>query len=547
MMRRGLAVLLLAAVSYGQSAGGYYKNKKWGYKVRSLADWKSAALQSSEVWIASKHLGPQRLESKRSKFYESGYPEMWVMGFPHGLARGAKVEKKGETTEVTIRNPYRGYKHLLTENKHFLGGGYHFTKEEKDEVKGVKVTKYEILVDKMVGAPYRVTAWVYHFKDADFAIQFKILDDYHKKHRAAFRACLKSFKRIPRKGALPGTEATTGNSISVTDDDEKKLTPAQRASRRQGEFEKSLDIEIKALPDDWFVVRSKHYVCLANSSRKFAKEVVNHAEAIRGYLDKTFGQVGSDYVPPGMLRVFKTNGELNAYAQGTSWSGVRQVYVTEEAKKSGRKSWAMETVSDGVTGQWLSFKNRLLSDNLPWWFENGLEQHMRFARVKGKHVKIKPDDWDRDQIKQIIKADKAVPIRQLFEGGDKVQTYSMQCGSVISFMLTKGNRGKIKDVIPRYMKNMIKAIEDAEAEYKKKRAAANKAAIGRAVDKGMTAEEESEEETGEGDEDAGWEAFRKALKERSDAIRKNSFASTFGALTDKDWERLDRAWRRHAG
>ena len=92
-MIRSLIVLALASAAYGQGVGKYYSNKRWGYKVRAPADWKSAALNAREVWIASKHLGPQKLESKRSEFYEAGYPQMWVIGFPHGLQRGAKIER----------------------------------------------------------------------------------------------------------------------------------------------------------------------------------------------------------------------------------------------------------------------------------------------------------------------------------------------------------------------------------------------------------------------------------------------------------------------
>lgn len=541
MLLRSLTVLALAASAYGQSAGKFYSNERWGYKVRAPRGWKAAALQSNEVWIASKHLGNQKLEAKRSEFYEAGYPQMWVIGFPHGLERGAKIEEKNEKTTVTIKNPYRDYKHLLTENKHFLGGGYHFTKEEETEIKGVKVTQYEILIDKLVSAPYRVTTWVYHFKDADFAIQFKILGGHHKKYKAAFTGCLKSFKRIARKGTMPGTGATTGDSI-LTTEDEKKMTPAELAKKRQDKFEQTITKETAALPDDWFVLRSKHYVCMANCSRKFAKEVINHAEAIRGYLDKTFGGVGSDYVPPGILRVFKTHAEHRAYSEGTSWGWIRQVTATEESKKSGRKSWAMEPVSDGVTGQWLSFKNRMLRDNMPWWFRFGLEKHMRYARVKGKTVKIKPDDYDRAQIKAIIKQKKAVAVRDLFEKAEPA--YLEQCGSVVSYMLTKGSRGKLKDIIPKYMHNMIKAIEDAQSEFKKKR----DKAVGDATESaGKGGSEESEEESGEEDDDASLEAFKKAFKERSDAIRKNAFEATFGALSDKDWEKLNRAWLKHAG
>ena len=168
-------LFFLSSWGLGQSAGGYYSNDRWGFKVRTPKGWKSVALQSNERWIASKHLGRQKLEAKKSEFYAAGHPEMWVIGFPHGVQRGAKISEEDGKTTITIKNPYKDYKDLLKQNPRFLGGGYHFTKEEETEIKGIKVTQYEIVVDKMVSAPYRVVAWVYHFKDADFAIEFKIL------------------------------------------------------------------------------------------------------------------------------------------------------------------------------------------------------------------------------------------------------------------------------------------------------------------------------------------------------------------------------------
>ena len=543
-MLRGLILFAMATAAFGQSAGRHYSNKRWGYKVRAPEGWKSAALQSSEQWIGSKHLGDQKLEAKRSEFYEAGYPQMWVIGFPHGLERGAKIDEKDEKTTISIRNPYKDYKDLLKRNRGFVGGGYHFTKEEETEIKGVKVTQYEILVDKLVSAPYRITTWVFHFKDADFAVQFKILGGYHKKYRATFKACLKSFKRIKRTGVMPGTGATTGDTIITSDEDEKKLTPAERTKKRKETFERTLQKEVAALPKGWYVLRNAYYVCISNCpKRKFPKEVLNHALAIRGYLDKTFGGVGSDYIPPGIIRVFETSSEYTAYAQGTSWGGVQQVLLSEESKKTGRKSWAMERVSDGVTSQWMWFKNRNLSSNMPWWFRFGLEQHMRFARVKGKTVAIKPDDWDREQTKMIIKQNKNVHVRKLFEAGDTEQSYLMQCGSVISYMLTKGNRGKTKGIIPLYMKNMITAIEKAQGEYKKKR----DEALNKASSNPGGKVEESEEESGEEETDEDFEAFKAALKEKSEAIRKDAFEATFGKLTAKDWDRLNKGWIKYAG
>ena len=543
------AVLGIAGSAFAQSAGGYYKNERWGYKVRAPADFKEAALSASEEWIASKHIATRLLYAKNSEFMEADYPQMWVIGFPKSRQgeRGAKItEKEDGSVEIDFKNPYKDYKDFVKRESWFVGGGYYFSQEEEDTVGGVSVTKYEIKVEKMVSSPYRIVTWVYHFDDADFAVQCKVLEDYWKKYDSAFLACLKSLKRIEREGSGPGA-VTTGNKI-IFDEDEDDLTPEEKAKRRQEIFEKTLERETGALPKEWFVIRSDHHVVMSNGSRKYAKEILDHADAIRGYLEKTFGDFGKDYVPPGIIRVFATDAELQAYHVSTSanwWDWAKQVTVSEESAQ-GRKSWALEPVSDGVTGLYLNNRNRMLHENMPWWFRRGLERHMRFARSKGKRVEIKPDEVDREIMRDIVRSGKAVGIKALFEAGDEEEAYGYQCGSVVSYLLTKGDRGKWKNCIRNYMGNLITATEAAEKEFKDFKDK-QKAESGKAAEEGAGGEQrgESEDESGEDEEEGEkyWEQYRDAMRKKEKDIRKLAFERTFGDISDKDWERLDKQWR----
>jgi hypothetical protein len=77
------AVCLCAGVGLAQSASKYYKNDRWGFKVRVPDGWKRAALSASEQWIASKHIATRLLYAKKSDFFEADYPQIWVIGFPH--------------------------------------------------------------------------------------------------------------------------------------------------------------------------------------------------------------------------------------------------------------------------------------------------------------------------------------------------------------------------------------------------------------------------------------------------------------------------------
>jgi hypothetical protein len=141
-----MVLALLAADAAAQSAGGYHKDERWGYKVRVPDDFKTAALSANEEWIASKHIATRLLYAKDSEFYEADYPQMWVIGFPHQRQeeRGAKIETDGEKTTIEFKNPYKDYKDFIKRESWFVGGGYYFSEEKEDNIGDVKVTKYEI-------------------------------------------------------------------------------------------------------------------------------------------------------------------------------------------------------------------------------------------------------------------------------------------------------------------------------------------------------------------------------------------------------------------
>jgi hypothetical protein len=117
---------------------------------------------------------------------------------------------------------------------------------------------------------------------------------------------------------------------------------------------------------------------------------------------------------------------------------------------------------------------------------------------------------------------------------------------VLTYLMTKGNRGKWKNSVPNYLKNLITAIEKAEAEYdaEKKRIDEQFKSETPATSAG-----ESEEESLESDEgdDKRWEARREAMKKKRETILATAFEATFGHIKDSDWKKLDRAWRDYAG
>jgi hypothetical protein len=583
-----LATLLLVGNAGGDgSAGKYHEDERWGYKVRVPDGWITAALSADEEWIASKHLAEKELVAKKGLWFADSRPEMWVIGFPHERqdqrgTRFGKDEKDAKSAredeeKIFFNNPYRDYKDFLKRERWFAEGGYFFSEEKEDEVAGMKVTMYEIKVDKMVDSPIRIFTWVYHFDDIDFAIQFKILEDHVRTHEQGFKACLKSFRRVDRTRALPGT-ATTGGDKVIEDVDESKLTTEERARHRKEKVEQQYRREIDGLPKGWYHFSSDHYLVLANASKKYTNDLVRHAEAVREYLDETFGSLGIDYVPPAILRVFATYPEYEAYAQGTQrffGSGARQVLVVEGNNP--------ESINDNLTWQWLDFKNEDLYSSMPDWISTGLSQHMSFCRSQGKKVKFVFDEWDQEKLKTLLDKKEEIPLKELISGAHekknegvgmeidmdklmKMSRESTQAGSVVTYLLTTGNKGKTKDALSRYLAALVVALEGAQAELKdemaKVEAQATDAAESEAAEDASSAGEEEggagEDASSEDDEEEGEEdeekrlqeqerlmkAVREAMAKKRDTLREKAFAAGFGHLTDKDWKSIDAAWKR---
>ncbi len=568
-----LALCVLAgSVPAGPSAGKFHEDERWGYKVRIPDGWITAALSADEEWIASKHLAERETEAKKGLWWASSRPEMWVIGFPHvrqeergtRFGKDEKDEKSAREDEIQafFNNPYKDYKDFLRRERWFAEGGYFFSEEKEDEVAGMKVTMYEIKVDKLVDAPIRIFTWVYHFDDIDFAVQFKVLEDYVRSHEQGFKACLRSFRRVDRTRALPGS-STTGTDKVVEDVDESKLTPEQRATRRQERVAQQYRREVDALPKGWSHFSTDHYLVLSNASKKYTNDIVRHAEAIRGYLDETFGNLGIDYVPPAILRVFATYPEYEAYSGGTQrffGSGTRAVLMVEGSNP--------ESVNSQLTWQWLNQKNGDLYGSMPDWISTGLSQHMSFARSNGKSVKFAFDEWDQEKLKTLLEKNEAVPLKDLLSGAHdkknegmgaefdqeramKMWRQSTQAGSVVTYLLTTGDKGKTKGALARYFAGLVVALEGAQAECK--------AEIDKVLNEAKDARERREDEDaakGDDEEDEEVEdkrseedekfgkAMVEAMAKKRDVLCAKAFEAGFGHLTDKDWKSLDAAWRR---
>jgi flagellar motor protein MotB len=120
---------------------------------------------------------------------------------------------------------------------------------------------------------------------------------------------------------------------------------------------------------------------------------------------------------------------------------------------------------------------------------------------------------------------------------------------VVTYLLTTGDRGKTKGALARYLRGLVAALEQAQAEYEAEMDRIRKAAEASA-EQAAAADEAEEEEDEETEEERSEERIklaqqgREAMAKKRDALRDKAFEVGFGHLTDRDWKALDAAWRR---
>ncbi|MHC4958816.1 MAG: hypothetical protein ACYTGN_10615 [Planctomycetota bacterium] len=499
-MRQAFVCLLIATLGIAaEPPGGFYKNTTWGFKVRVPKDWSAGAVPATEMWIASKHLGKRELEAQTPKTWDRMRPEMWVIGFP-------KNRKVGEA--------YEGYEEYVKKHVDIDWGMHDFTKKTSTTIDGVKVSIFEIGPTKESReVPRKCIAWVYHFDDIDFAIHFQVFEMYFDNYESSFRGCMKSFKRIKRKRAIPGTEEDT----EVVD--LSKMTPEELERHERELLEKRFRSEIDALGDGWKHKRSANFLVLSNANKEFTRETTVHAEAVRAHLDKFLGDKQPGYIKPAIIRIFPNDDARNAYSKNAE--GTTDILIA--AGHGWEKDNALESVNRAILAAWLKGRHELLPDVVPGWMATALNKYMDMVRTKGKRIIFSHEDWDRDQIRLDIKKGEVVPVAVILgaEKGDATAS-SLQTRNFGYWLLTKGNRGKYKDLVRKYIAMLLVHIRTAEQEQRSKVPEDKKDSV--EIDEWVAAE----------------------VKTKLPEVRQGAFDDLFQSWKPKDWAKFHKLWLSHA-
>lgn len=523
----GLAPLPLADAAPGE----YHEDTKYGYKVKSPKGWGYVPMGADEKWIAGKFLSDKAYTwtDPDTNMGATFKPVMQVIVFIDEVVKKRGVEmEEGDDGDIwiSLNNPYKDYKDFL--DKTYRGGGWFVSAEEEAEHRDLRVTQYEIKVEKLsYTGPKRIVTWVFHTEEVDFAVQFEVLEDSYRKLKSDIYSCLKSFRTIPRDRSL--TAATTGGRTKLKPEGE--LTLDERTKQRKETEGIAHRKASEGLPGDWKVKEMGRFLVLNHADEKYAKKVVAHAEAVWKWLDKNFDYVGKgEYVRRPILRICANRDEESAFRSGTSWGSSLEI-VTHQDKSAGAMSWELEYVNTRLVEIWFQHRNRDLYSAMPNWLSSGFRQVLGTARASGRKLEFKVDDWEREGLRKAVREEKLIPPRDLVQMSRSQfwnnQSANMQAAAFIRFILEARSK-KTRVVLQDYLTELQTIVAELNEKEKKDRASGD-------VDVPTAPQTEEEE-------DEAFKNRQKRFEEKETEFLTMVFDRAFGEWSDKDWDRLKKVY-----
>lgn len=514
-----------------------HKDPRLGFTIQTPRNWTSLAMKVDEKWLVADYQSdkPNFWTDKASGWTQEHRPDMQMIAFvSEDIKAKAKVskgkDKKGnESFFIELDSPYKDYKDYM--QRRYSGGGWFIDKEDTTTVNDVKVTIYEIKVEKLsYDGPKRIVTWIYHVPDVDIAVQFEVLTDAYPKLQAELNKCLKSFKPIQRSGeALTNASVSTGRRLSLLDMDE--LSPEERKNARISLEREAHDLAAKKLTEGWTAKRMGRFYVLNHADEKLAKSIVEQAEAVWSWLEATFPFVGeNEYVRVPILRICKDQAEYQAFYKTGGWS-LNDLEIVTCQDYGGSTSYQTENVKSRVLDIWFEDRDRDLYWAMPRWLKDGLGEVVKKIKVKSGKVSFGTDDWARDEVRQAIRDGTLKKPRELMtlsvDEFWKDYWRAQQASTTLVGFFVSGAAAKnprTKTVLADY----VKALKSVQLAIK----AEEKAKGSEAKAKPKTEEEE----------DAAFKNQRQGYKEKEKRILDETQRRAFADWSDKDWADFEDAY-----
>jgi hypothetical protein len=542
-----LAVGLLTA-SAREARADQFKDEKLGYSLNTPGKWSRMPIATDEKWIVAEWKSQRQWEYRDPKTdqFTLHEPKLDVVVIPNSAAKQKAGEVVQTDDKIIIKQaaPWKDLKEYMDKKAQTdweVGGGYFFSEPGKESKVGdMKVLYYEVTFDKLT-TPRKWFGWAFYAEDCIYGVVGDSLVKFEEKIKPEYDAAIKSFKIFPRTGMLPGAAITGDDADDVifTKDPKKEhVTDEDLKKKRMEAYNRRLARIKETLPSDWKIKESENFTAVSHCDDKFTKEVLDHAEALRDWLDKTMGYVGAGYAGKIILRVCADSNEREAMWKTMSWQD-RYGEVVTGKDRDGWMDNAFSSLNTGIYEIWLTDRNRDLSWQLPYWMRYGLDQVIGTARSKGRKITdFKASTWDTVGLNNLRRANKLLTARQFFtmdlEELFKDYENMRQAEAFIRFLMTGAGHtnSKYKTRLGDYIKNMAILIDerkDAEAK-----------------DKGGVPEG-FEEPKNEEEEAAMRRKRSEAWKSDQQAILKKLMEETFPKWEDKDWDQFNNAYWKELG
>jgi hypothetical protein len=544
-----VAAILVAAVCVFPAtapAQQLLQDAKLGFKLKAPNDFNKVPLQNDEEWIVARWISARSYYAQlKDGFTTDEKIELSVIAFPVSKTKTGGDNTNGGAVDLSkssvfiLKNPYKDYQAYLKGTFH--EGGYYVAKDDKAEVEGIQVQTLDIKVEKLVTAPKKVLTWIFKCDDAEFAVQFELLESAYPKLKGEIEACMRSFRRIPKDAnAAGGSGAGTRPVVENTGD----LTPAQRAARRREQETQAQEKYTKGLTEGWAAKKyGRVFIMSHTSDEKYAVATAANANAVLDFLDSNFGFLGpGEYVRSPVIRICKDFDEMRLYDKGGG-SGVgvaitsgdslprfiwdREITTYRDTYSAGAQ-WGDRALEEVFT-HWISEHDEHALDRMPTWLVWGLERCFRMSKAKGGKLEFFNDSDERVAISQAVHAGKLTKFSDLVKlestalGSNRGRDY--ECAAATRFLLTGPK--KAKDALQAYLVAVAKIARRDEEELRKSQKSSGDP-------KPKTIEEEDAR-------------FKDQNSKRAGAEKSNLeevFKAAFGTWTDADWKSFESVYEK---
>jgi hypothetical protein len=471
-----LASSVLAGAPRAARADGY-KDDRLGFSVTPPAKWKQLPISTDDRWHAAAWQCPHEYEdldqATRSRTRQQ--PRLDVVVIP---AAPAPDPQKPDAKPAAPRDPppWRDVRDYMDKTVQKAGwGGYHFSREEETRFGTAKVMVYEITVDTFApnapASPRRVCGWAFYADDAVYGVVGDCLVKYEDKVKPDLEAAARSFRLIARTGTLPGlgpdaSAPPPSPEGAAKDAPKERVTDDVLRKRRSDAFDDLLERIKASLPEGWKVRDSENFTAVSHCDDKVTREVLDHAEALRAWLDENFGFVGGGYAGKVVIRICADEAERDSATKSAGWA-FRRCEVVTGLERNGWTDAKRAALADGILQIWFRDRNLLLSWGMPQWFASGLSSCVGSAVSDGRRIKdFKATTRENVDMGFLRRAGKLVEPRTFFtldsESISKEPQVDRQEEAFVRCLLAGGAHAnaKYKGVLSDYLKNLVVLVDE---------------------------------------------------------------------------------------